>query len=102
MPLLLSAVAGVLLMHRLLGSVAADSLTAIAVMDPKMGTQFLLAIIFYSNIFTKKDVAGQNMLVSIFFIFWTYFLYLVLGISCFPLGSVIWVFSIFCIQLLCS
>ena len=66
MPLLLSAIAGVLLMHQSLGSIAVDSLSSIAIMDPKMGTQFLVAILFYSNIFTKKDIIGQNMLVSCF------------------------------------
>lgn len=68
MPLLLSAIAGVLLMHQSLGSISVDTLTAIAMMDPKTGTQFLLAILFYNNVFTKKDVIGQNMLVR-FFIF---------------------------------
>ncbi|XP_062106921.1 protein RST1 isoform X2 [Humulus lupulus] len=65
MPLFLSAIAGVLLMHRSLGSVAVDSLTAIAIMDPKMGTQFLLAILFYNNIFAKKDDTSQNMLLKL-------------------------------------
>ena len=64
MPLLLSALAGVLLMHESLGSVAVDLLSAIAIMDPKMGSQFLVAVLFYNNIFTKKDGIGPNMLVS--------------------------------------
>ncbi|PON84247.1 Armadillo-type fold containing protein [Trema orientale] len=65
MPLLLSAIAGVLLMHQSLGSIAVDSLTAIAIMDPKMGTQFLLAVLFYNNIFSKKDDTGKNMLLKL-------------------------------------
>ncbi|KAF4381599.1 hypothetical protein F8388_021227 [Cannabis sativa] len=65
MPLFLSAIAGVLLMHPSLGGVAVDSLTAISIMDPKMGTQFLLAILFYNNIFTKKDDTSQNMLLKL-------------------------------------
>lgn len=85
MPLLLSAIAGVLLMHQSLGSVAVDSLTALAIMDPKLGTQFLLAILFYNNIFTKKDNIGQNMLVSFSFIFWTCILELTAG--CFMSSS---------------
>ncbi|XP_068334570.1 protein RST1 [Pyrus communis] len=62
MPLLLCAVAGVLVMHQLLGSTALDSLTAIATMDPKVGPQLLLAILFYNNIFTRKDISCYGML----------------------------------------
>ncbi|XP_024029477.1 protein RST1 isoform X2 [Morus notabilis] len=65
MPMLLSAIAGVLLMHQSLGSIVVDSLNSIAMMDSKTGTQFLLAILFYSNVFTKKDVIGQNMLLKL-------------------------------------
>ncbi|KAL5572771.1 hypothetical protein UlMin_022368 [Ulmus minor] len=65
MSILLSAVTGVLLMHRSLGSVAADSLAAIAIMDSKIGTQLLLAVLFYNNTFTKKDAISQNMLLKL-------------------------------------
>jgi hypothetical protein len=64
MPLLLSAVAGVLVMHQSLGSAALDSLAAIGVMDAKLGVPLLLAILFYSNIFTRNDIISHNMLVS--------------------------------------
>lgn len=64
MPLLLSAVAGVLVMHQSLGSAALDSLAAIGVMDAKLGVSLLLAILFYSNLFTRNDITSHNMLVS--------------------------------------
>ncbi|KAE8021495.1 hypothetical protein FH972_007379 [Carpinus fangiana] len=65
MPLLLSAVAGVLVMHQSLGSAALDSLAAIGVMDAKLGVPLLLAILFYSNIFTRNDITSHNMLLKI-------------------------------------
>lgn len=70
MPLFLSAVAGVLVMHQSLGSAAVDSLAAIGVMDPKVGVPLLLAILFYSNIFTRNDIISHDMLVSFPFISW--------------------------------
>lgn len=70
MPVLLSAVAGVLVMHQSLGNAALDSLAAIGVMDPRMGVPLLLAVLFYSNIFTMKDTISHNMLVSSPFICW--------------------------------
>lgn len=60
---LLCATAVVLLMHQSLGGEAVDSLTAMARLDPKLGAQLLLAILFFSNIFTRKDVVSHNMLV---------------------------------------
>ncbi|KAM1491327.1 hypothetical protein PS1_023795 [Malus domestica] len=62
MPLLLCAIAGVLVMHEVLGSTALDSFAAIATMDPKVGAQLLLAILFYNNIFTRKDISRCGML----------------------------------------
>ncbi|GLU02102.1 hypothetical protein SLE2022_193690 [Rubroshorea leprosula] len=62
MPLLLGAISGVLLMHPSLGSSAIDSLKSISIMDPKLGVTLLLAILFYNNIFTGKDVNRQSML----------------------------------------
>ena len=64
MPLLLSAIAGLLVMHEVQGGTAVDSLVAIALMDPKLGAQMLLAILFYNNIFTRKDISRFTMLVS--------------------------------------
>lgn len=68
MPSLLCATAVVLLMHQSLGCEAVDSLTAIASLDPKLGAQLLLAILFFSNIFTRKDVVSHNMMVCFPFI----------------------------------
>ena len=57
-------------MHEVLGSTALDSLAAIATMDPKVGAQLLLAILFYNNIFTRKDISCYGMLVSFHFVSW--------------------------------
>ncbi|KAH0984880.1 hypothetical protein GBA52_012057 [Prunus armeniaca] len=62
MPLLLCAISGVLVMHQSLGSTALESLAAIATMDPKVGAQLLLAILFYNNMFTRKDISCCTML----------------------------------------
>lgn len=80
MPVLLSAVAGVLVMHQSLGNAALDSLAAIGVMDPRMGVPLLLAVLFYSNIFTMNDTISHNMLVSSPFICW--FVSLLLNDGC--------------------
>lgn len=64
MPLLIGAIASVLLMHPSLGSAAIDALASIGIMDPKLGVPLLLAILFYNNIFTRKAVY-QNMVVRI-------------------------------------
>ena len=63
MPLLLSAVVGFLLIHPSMGADAVDTLSSIAIMDPKLGVPLLLTVMFYSNIFTRKDVASHDMLV---------------------------------------
>lgn len=75
MPLLLSAVAGVLVIHQSLGSAALDSLASIGVMDAKLGVPLLLAILFYNDIFTRNDILNQNMLVSFPFPCWFCFFY---------------------------
>nr|XP_011468296.1 PREDICTED: protein RST1 isoform X3 [Fragaria vesca subsp. vesca] len=62
MPSLLSAIAGLLVMHEVEGGTAVDSLAAISTMDPKLGAQMLLAILFYNNIFTRKDISRFTML----------------------------------------
>ncbi|KAK7266047.1 hypothetical protein RIF29_18686 [Crotalaria pallida] len=66
MPLLITAAAGVLLIHPSMGAAAVDSLSSIAVMDPKLGVPLLLTIMFYSNVFTRKDVIRHDMLLKIF------------------------------------
>ncbi|CAI8598473.1 unnamed protein product [Vicia faba] len=45
---LLSAVLSVLLIHPSMGAAAVDSLSSIAIMDPKLGVPLLLAIMFYT------------------------------------------------------
>ncbi|KAK2367877.1 pentatricopeptide repeat-containing protein [Trifolium repens] len=47
-----------------MGATTVDSLSSIAVMDPKLGVPLLLAIMFYSNIFTSNDIICHDMLVS--------------------------------------
>lgn len=64
MPLLLSAVLNVLLIHPSIGAAAVDSLSSIAIMDPKLGVALLLAIMFYSNIFIRNDINHHDMLVT--------------------------------------
>ncbi|CAI8594541.1 unnamed protein product [Vicia faba] len=63
---LLSAVLSVLLIHPSMGAAAVDSLSSIAIMDPKLGVPLLLAIMFYSNIFTRNDIICHDMLLKIF------------------------------------
>ncbi|XP_058778644.1 protein RST1-like isoform X1 [Vicia villosa] len=63
---LFSAVLSVLLIHPSMGAAAVDSLSAIAIMDPKLGVPLLLAIMFYSNIFTRNDIICHDMLLKIF------------------------------------
>lgn len=65
MPLLLCAIAGVLVMHQSLGSSSVDSLKAIGIMDPKLGSQLLLLVLFYNNILTREDVICRDMSVSV-------------------------------------
>ncbi|OMO69375.1 Armadillo-type [Corchorus olitorius] len=62
MSLLLGVIAAVLVMHPSLGSAAIDALASIGVMNPKLGVPLLLAILFYNNIFTKKEAIYLNML----------------------------------------
>lgn len=65
MSLLLSAVLSVLLIHPSIGAAAVDSLSSIAIMDPRQGVSLLLTIMFYSNIFTRNDVICHDMLVTL-------------------------------------
>ncbi|GMJ04271.1 ECERIFERUM 13, RESURRECTION1 [Hibiscus trionum] len=62
MPLLLGAIAAVLVMHPSLGNAAIDALASIGNADPKLGVSLLLSVLFYNNIFTRKDVVYWNML----------------------------------------
>ncbi|KAL9458356.1 hypothetical protein AB3S75_007260 [Citrus x aurantiifolia] len=62
MSMLLGAIASVLVIHPSLGSSAVDAFAAVGKMEPKLGVPLLLAILFYSNMFTRKDVVCQNKL----------------------------------------
>ncbi|KAH9742397.1 protein RST1 [Citrus sinensis] len=62
MSMLLGAIASVLVIHPSLGSSAVDAFATVGKMDPKLGVPLLLAILFYSNMFTRKDVVCQNKL----------------------------------------
>jgi len=73
-PLLLSVVLNVLLIHQLMGVAAVDCLSSIAIMDPKLGVPLLLTIMFYSNIFIRNDINHHDMLVTSPFCNDTYFM----------------------------
>jgi len=64
MPLILAAVLNVLLIHPSMGAASVDSLSSIAIVDPKLGLPSLLTIMFYSNIFRRSDINCQDMLVT--------------------------------------
>ncbi|XP_052196381.1 protein RST1 isoform X2 [Diospyros lotus] len=67
MPVLLSAIASILVMHGTMGSSAVDFLAVVGIMDPKLGVPLLLAILFYNNIFSGKykDINFHNMLIKL-------------------------------------
>ncbi|KAJ4834185.1 hypothetical protein Tsubulata_018875 [Turnera subulata] len=60
MPMLLSAIASIMVMHRSLGDISIDLLAAVVVMDPKLGVPLLLAVLFYCNIFSRKDDSNHR------------------------------------------
>ncbi|KAL5864319.1 hypothetical protein ACOSQ3_001833 [Xanthoceras sorbifolium] len=62
MPMLLCAITSVLVMHPSLGSSTIDTSAAIGLLDPKLGVPLLLVILFYSNVFSRKDVIYHHML----------------------------------------
>ncbi|XAR51899.1 hypothetical protein NMG60_11006692 [Bertholletia excelsa] len=63
MPSLLGAIASILVMHDEMGSSAADFLSAIGLVDSKLGVPLLLAILFYNHIFS--DINFHNMLLKL-------------------------------------
>ncbi|KAK9272918.1 hypothetical protein L1049_003297 [Liquidambar formosana] len=65
MPLLVSSIAAVLVFNHLLGSAAVDSLVAVGIMDSKLGVPMLLSILFYINIFSRKDIEYHDMLLKL-------------------------------------
>ncbi|TKY50462.1 RST1 protein [Spatholobus suberectus] len=65
MPLLLSAVLNVLFIHPSMGATV-DSLSSIAIVDPRLGVALLLTIMFYSNIFIRNYINRHDMLLKFF------------------------------------
>ncbi|KAH0923800.1 hypothetical protein HID58_023818 [Brassica napus] len=61
-PILLGALAGVLVMHPSLGPDAIDSLTAVGGIDPKMSVPLLLVVLYYSNLLSRTNVPCQSLL----------------------------------------
>lgn len=65
MPMRICTVAIVLVTHQLLGPAAVDVLTAMGLVDPKLGVPLLLGVLFFTNMFARKDVGRGDMLVSL-------------------------------------
>ncbi|XP_010514478.1 PREDICTED: protein RST1-like isoform X3 [Camelina sativa] len=61
-PILLGAVAGVMVMHPSLGADGIDSLNIIGGIDPKMSVPLLLAVLYYSNLLSRTHVPCQSLL----------------------------------------
>lgn len=65
MPVILSAIACVLIMHRTDGSSSVDVLANSSRADPKLGVPLLLVIQFYNHIFsTNKSIDSHGVLVN--------------------------------------
>ncbi|XP_038703770.1 protein RST1 isoform X2 [Tripterygium wilfordii] len=62
MPLFLSAVNSVLVMHQSWGTTALDSLASLGLLDPKLGVSLLLTFLFYNKIFIRKEINNNFML----------------------------------------
>ncbi|GAB2229778.1 hypothetical protein Drorol1_Dr00014033 [Drosera rotundifolia] len=62
MPLLFSALIGLLLLHPSLASFSADALSALGIMEPKLGVTLLLAILYYSNSMETASLSTPDML----------------------------------------
>lgn len=67
MPFLVGAISAIMVVHRSLASDAVELLAAIGTLDPKIGFQLLLLVLFYCNIFSRKEVERQDMVVSFLF-----------------------------------
>ncbi|EOA23150.1 hypothetical protein CARUB_v10016560mg [Capsella rubella] len=61
-PILLGAVAGVMVMHPSLGADGIDSLNIIGGIDPTMSVPLLLAVLYYSNLLSRTNVPCQSLL----------------------------------------
>lgn len=67
MSFLVGAITSIMVVHHSLGTDAVELLAAIGTLDPKIGFQLLLLVLFYCNIFSRKDVQRQDMVVSFLF-----------------------------------
>lgn len=67
MPFLVSAITAITVAHHSLATDAVELLAAIGTLDPKIGFQLLLLVLFYCNIFSRKEVQRQDMVVSFLF-----------------------------------
>ncbi|GMH24228.1 hypothetical protein Nepgr_026071 [Nepenthes gracilis] len=65
MPLLLSALVAVLLLHYSLGSSATEAFTALGIMEPKLGVTLLLSILYYNNLLRTKNLICPDMLLKL-------------------------------------
>ncbi|XP_056169713.1 protein RST1 isoform X2 [Syzygium oleosum] len=65
MPMTICTVASVLVTHQLLGPAAVDVLTAMGLVVPKLGVPLLLGVLFFTNIFARKDVGRGDMLLKV-------------------------------------
>ncbi|XP_048128123.1 protein RST1 [Rhodamnia argentea] len=65
MPMRICTVASVLVTHQLQGPAAVDVLTAMGLVDPKLGIPLLLGVLFFTNMFARKDVGRGDMLLKV-------------------------------------
>ncbi|KAE8651262.1 protein RST1 isoform X2 [Cucumis sativus] len=65
MSFLVGAITSIMVVHHSLGTDAVELLAAIGTLDPKIGFQLLLLVLFYCNIFSRKDVQRQDMVLKL-------------------------------------
>ncbi|KAL0554842.1 hypothetical protein IC582_008770 [Cucumis melo] len=65
MPFLVGAITSIMVVHHSLGTDAVELLAAIGTLDPKIGFQLLLLVLFYCNIFSRKEVQRQDMVLKL-------------------------------------
>ncbi|XP_038904942.1 protein RST1 isoform X2 [Benincasa hispida] len=65
MPFLVSAITAIMVAHHSLATDAVELLAAIGTLDPKIGFHLLLLVLFYCNIFSRKEVQRQDMVLKL-------------------------------------
>ncbi|XP_022989080.1 protein RST1 isoform X1 [Cucurbita maxima] len=65
MPFLVSAITSIMVVHHSLASDAVELLAALGTLDPKIGFQLFLLFLFYCNIFSRKEVDHQDMVLKL-------------------------------------